>query len=89
MLVSDQLVLHDLMLRMQLKHLLVILLERHVEHVGEHVLLDQCLLLLCRLLLLQRFQLFADVVLRSLDKVLPNVALLIESVLVLGKEVIK
>ena len=67
----------------------MILLERHVEHVGEHVLLDQCLLLLGRLLLLQRFQLFADVVLRPLDKVLPNVALLIESVLVLGKEVIK
>ena len=67
----------------------MILLERHVEHVGKDVLLDQRLLLLRRLLLLQRFQLLADVVLRPLDKVLPNVALLIESVLVLGKEVIK
>lgn len=52
-------------------------------------MIDQSLLFLCRLLLFQRFKLFATVVFSPLNETLPVVSLLIEGALMLDKEVIE
>ena len=89
MLAAHKLVLHDLVLEVELEHLLVILLEHRVQHVREHVLLNQRLLLIGRLLLLERLKLFARLVLRLLDEASPDRFLIIEGSLMLHQEIIK
>ena len=84
MLIAHQLIFHNFMLLVQFKHLLVVLLKGCIKHAGEHILLDQRLLLICWLLLFQRFKLFTLIILGPLDEVFPYVSLLVKTMLVLS-----
>jgi len=67
----------------------VVLLQHRVEHVREHILLNQSLLLLCRFLLIQRLQLLAAIVLGPLNEIAPDGFLLVKCALVLHEEVVE
>ena len=78
MLVFDELIVKNLMLVVHFEHLLVILLQHRVQHVREHILLNQSLLLLSGLLFFQRFKFISAFVFCALNEALPDVPLLIK-----------
>lgn len=89
LLLSDELVFHNLQLKVQLAHFLVHLLQASVEHLREDVLLDQLSLLLCGFLVAQRIKFPSDLVFGHLDKVPPDGLFLLKGTLVLGQKVVQ
>lgn len=89
MLLLCQARVHELVLEVKLEHLLVAFLQHRVDHVREHILLNKLLLFLCRLLLLEGFELVAHLVFRSLDERVPEELLLVKFALVGRQEVVE
>ena len=89
MLLAYELILHELVLKVQLKHLFMILFKENVEHIREDILLNQLDLLCCGLLFSQGFYLGLLFFLCFLDEQVPQGLLLLEGTLMLCQEVVK